>query len=173
MNTEKKQSAHAVILNDENTEILLVKRRDIPVWVLPGGGVESGETPEKAAIREAEEETGLSIDIREKIGIYYPRNALSDISHIYECRSIKGNTLLTEETQDIQWFPLAKLPLMPPPYPEWLEDAYVKQYTRPYSKKVVSVNYYAFIKNCILHPILMIRFLLSRIGIHLNKKPCD
>lgn len=28
-------------------------------WVFPGGGIKSGETPEKAAIREAKEETGI------------------------------------------------------------------------------------------------------------------
>lgn len=165
---EKNQSVHTIILNQSKDQVLLVKRRDIPVWVLPGGGIDLNESPEAAAVRESHEETGLNVVIEEKIGVYTPRNKLSNISHIYECRVESGKTVLTTETQAINWFYIEDLPPMPPPYPEWISDALTNTLPRPFTKKVVSVNYWAFVKHCILHPILMGRFLLSRIGIHLN-----
>lgn len=36
-------------------------------FVFPGGGVDEGETPEKAAVRETEEELGLQVRIQQKI----------------------------------------------------------------------------------------------------------
>jgi ADP-ribose pyrophosphatase YjhB (NUDIX family) len=49
-----------------NNEVLMVKqyvqRGDI-VWNFPGGGIEEGETPEEACLREVEEETGFIVNI--------------------------------------------------------------------------------------------------------------
>jgi 8-oxo-dGTP pyrophosphatase MutT (NUDIX family) len=34
-----------------------------PIWITPGGGIEAGESPAEAAVREFQEETGVAIDI--------------------------------------------------------------------------------------------------------------
>jgi len=41
---------------DEQGRILLCHRRDLNVWNLPGGGVESGELPTEAVVREVRED---------------------------------------------------------------------------------------------------------------------
>ena len=55
-----------VIIVNDNSEILLLQRSDKTSrahgWDFAGGGVDKGEDPRDAAVRESLEETGLSID---------------------------------------------------------------------------------------------------------------
>ncbi len=51
--------------------IVLVKRKNPPFgWALPGGFVDYGESVEKAAIREALEETSLHVKLTNLLGVY-------------------------------------------------------------------------------------------------------
>jgi len=61
------------IIIERGNEIVLVVRAITPFkekFVLPGGHVEYNETVEEAAIREAEEETGLKIKLIDILGVY-------------------------------------------------------------------------------------------------------
>ncbi len=53
----------AIIIKDN--KILTIKRTkpDATFWVFPGGGVEEGETNEKALIRECKEELGVDVKV--------------------------------------------------------------------------------------------------------------
>src|SRR3954454_14835504 len=51
-----------------STEVLLIKpggpywrNKDVGAWMIPKGGIEAGETPAEAALREFEEETGTRL----------------------------------------------------------------------------------------------------------------
>ncbi len=64
--------ATAVVVADKQKNILLVKRDVEPKkgeWGLPGGFMELDETPEKCAMRELSEETGISGVIETLLGI--------------------------------------------------------------------------------------------------------
>ncbi|MBF0208465.1 MAG: NUDIX hydrolase [Oligoflexia bacterium] len=54
----------------DRKQIVMVKRRDVPIWVIPGGGIEKGESPETAAVRETKEESGFNVKIIRKVAEY-------------------------------------------------------------------------------------------------------
>ncbi len=85
----------ATLICMKNNNLLLVRRAKNPgkgLWCLPGGFVERGETPEKAAERELMEETGLRGKAKTLIGT---------CSHF---NSIFGDVLLIGyEMQIVSW----------------------------------------------------------------------
>jgi 8-oxo-dGTP pyrophosphatase MutT (NUDIX family) len=161
------ESVAGIIFSNNRTEVLLIQRRDVPVWVLPGGGIESGESPEEAVLREMEEETGYKVINPRLVGTYTPINKLAKITNLYECTIASGEPSIGDETRNIQFFPLNNLPkLIPPPYPLWIADA--TPLNPPIIKPLNQVTYTALFKYLITHPILVIRFILARLGTPLN-----
>jgi len=55
---------------DEQGRVLLVRQSYNPGWRLPGGGIERGEPPRDAVLRELAEEVGLSGGTAEFFGLY-------------------------------------------------------------------------------------------------------
>jgi 8-oxo-dGTP pyrophosphatase MutT (NUDIX family) len=162
-----KQAVFGVVFNEERTEVLLIKRRDIPVWVLPGGGLDPGETPEEGAQREVREETGYEVRIIRKIAEYLPVNWMTQFTHVFECRPVHGQSTTGAETRDIRFFPLKALPELPPPFDRWIQDA-IANYPDLIRKKIQGVNIWVLLKLLIQHPILISRYLLTKLGIHIN-----
>ena len=94
-----------------NQKVLLVKRRDFPLWDLPGGVVESDELPSEAAIREMYEETGYEVQIDYEFARYIDKTR-NDCQHLFKSHIINGEfKRTTTETRDLRWFSLNQLPL--------------------------------------------------------------
>jgi 8-oxo-dGTP pyrophosphatase MutT (NUDIX family) len=69
LRTARATSAGGVVHRSEagRLEIVLVRRREPPLWALPKGTPNAGETLAETAIRETSEESGLLVEIEEPI----------------------------------------------------------------------------------------------------------
>ena len=90
--------------------VLLCHRRDLNVWNLPGGGVESGELPNEAVVREVQEETGLEVVIERLVGIYGKVYKRDDLVFTFICRVVGGELFLTDEADECKYFPVDEIP---------------------------------------------------------------
>lgn len=162
-----KEAAVTIIFYD--AKVLLVKRRDVPVWVLPGGGIEDGERPEDAAVREAKEETGIDVSVVRKVGEWLATNKLASSAHVFECTPTHppGELLPQKESKDVRFFSPDALPknffFL---HRIWLEAALKNLPERIYL--ITELTYWNVIKIIISHPLLSFRYILSRIGLPLN-----
>jgi ADP-ribose pyrophosphatase YjhB (NUDIX family) len=97
----------SVAIIKEN-KILLTKREDFEVWCLPGGAVEMGESIPQAAIREAQEETGLTVELTRLVGLYGRSRGQQAIHNIlFAAKPIAGTlTPQASEVIDIDYFTL-------------------------------------------------------------------
>jgi len=69
LRTARVSSAGGVVhrVLDGRQQIVLVHRRSPPLWALPKGTPDSGETTEETALRETREETGLDVAIEAQL----------------------------------------------------------------------------------------------------------
>src|SRR5260370_39367627 len=72
----------ADVIAEVGDRVVLIERKNFPPgWAIPGGSVEFGAPVERAAIREAWEETSLEVELRALLGVYSrPNNARNSAS---------------------------------------------------------------------------------------------
>jgi 8-oxo-dGTP diphosphatase len=103
----------------EADRVVLVKRGHPPLegeWSIPGGVLEVGETLRAAAVREALEETGLSVEVGELLGVYDRILRDADECTLYHyvlvdflCRRVEGEFQAADDAAEARWFTRSEL----------------------------------------------------------------
>ncbi len=158
-----KKAACCLIFSKGRKEVLLIKRRDLPVWVIPGGGIDEGESPEEAARREVHEESGYSVSITRQVAEYSPVNFLTQTTYLFEGIILGGAATTGNETKEVAFFPPDRLPKeMPPSHRFWIADA-LKNLPEIIHAPVRGASFFDTLKALITHPLIIIRFFTLKI----------
>ncbi len=93
--------------------IVLIRRANEPVgWALPGGFIDEGERVEHAAVREAMEETGLTITLDALLYVYSDpsRDARQHTMSVVFTASAEGLPVGADDAAEARVFTLDTLP---------------------------------------------------------------
>ena len=103
--------ASAVVVSDG--QVLLIKRRDVEVWALPGGAIDSGESTAQAAVREVKKRRESTLTLLRLVGIYSSPNWRSGGDHAIVYAAIPKNdkpVAQANEVLDVGYFSPDQLP---------------------------------------------------------------
>lgn len=103
---------------DDDGRLLLARRAGPPfegAWDLPGGFVEEGEHPLDAIRRELHEETGLTVEPQDFVGVWMDtygdeEGAASTLNLYWTARVTGGEPEAADDVSELRWFASEELP---------------------------------------------------------------
>lgn len=106
------------LLIEKDDGLVLIQRGAAPdagAWTLPSGFVEADESVEEAAIREAHEETGLHIALKDLVGVFsFPDGPpTSGVIVFYRARPVSGEMCAGDDALDCRVFAPTDIPELP------------------------------------------------------------
>jgi ADP-ribose pyrophosphatase YjhB (NUDIX family) len=108
-----KIDVRAAVFRDE--KLLLVQERADGGWTMPGGWADVGDTPSKAAEREAWEEAGFHVKARKVVGVYdanrvKPIEIFHAFKIVFLCDIVDGEARPSNETSGVDFFGQDEIP---------------------------------------------------------------
>lgn len=95
-------------------KVLMIRRREREgklLWAFPGGGIEAGESPEQAAVRETAEEVGLEVKAVRVLGDRVHPQTGRHMTYV-ACEVITGDAFVgdEEEIAEVAWVGHSEIP---------------------------------------------------------------
>ena len=108
--TEVVRAAGGVVRDQRGGAVLLVHRLRYDDWTFPKGKALEGESDEECALREVEEETGLSCELEFELPTseYRHRSGRPKRVRYWAMRPLGGEAEPLNEIDDIAWLPLGE-----------------------------------------------------------------
>ena len=112
---ENPAAASAGLVLDDERRVLLVRRAIEPFrgqWALPAGYQEIDEPPDRTAVREVFEESGIRVEVLSLFDLIFVPEDLRRPANvaIYRCRPVGGELRAGEDALEAAWFALDRLP---------------------------------------------------------------
>ena len=109
----------AAFIVDEAGRVLLVKHTYGRLnWELPGGAGEVGESPVETAVREVQEETGLTVVAQHMTGSYYtPENEM--LHFVFRCERTEHDAPPCPDRAEISECGFWPVSALPRPISDW------------------------------------------------------
>ena len=143
--------AGIVLIEDNKVALIERHRAGLEYFVFPGGGVDEGESTEQGAIREAMEELGIEVSIKQKIAEIYFGRASKHVYFLVERIGGEFGTGTGEEFTDSDpdhpeegiyipiWMPIEELPEHNTIYPSALAKLVIKSLKEGWPKQPVTL----------------------------------
>lgn len=108
-----------VVVVDDRSRVLMIRRTDNANWAVPGGAIDLGESVTQAAIRETKEESGIDCRITGLVGIYSdPKHVLhytsndevrQEFSILLTAVPTAGEPRPSSESSEVHWIDRAEV----------------------------------------------------------------
>ena len=143
--------AGVVLIEDNKVALIERHRAGLDYFVFPGGGVDEGESPEQGAIREAMEELGVEVSIKQKIAEFHFGRTSTHVYFLVERVGGEFGSGTGEEYTDSDpnhpeegiyvpiWMPIEQLPKYSNVYPSVLAQLVIQSMNDGWSKEPIVV----------------------------------
>lgn len=116
-----RHAARAIIIKDDKLLVTYRNKFGSEYYILIGGGVDMGETPEQALLRELQEESGVQI-ANPRLVFTEDAGDMYGLQHVYLCDYVAGEPMLSPDSVEYKineagknlykpmWLPFSDLP---------------------------------------------------------------
>jgi len=156
--------ASLTVITKNMNQIMLVLRKDVPVWVLPGGGIDASETPYHTARREAWEETGVHLSNLVHTATYTASSCITGTLFVFSATpdSFEIPYQAKEEISAFRFFSKDSLPESLFFLHRTILEEYFSERKKPFERSLKEITWKTVLRLFLAHPWHSLRYLATR-----------